>query len=544
VLAADNGRPIRRARVLATAPQLPQGRGTLTDEAGAFALTGLPEGRYTLTVSKTGFITLAYGQRRPLQAGTPLQLGATQELTGIEFRLPRGSVITGRIFDETGEPVPGTSVRALRYQYAQGSRQLVPAGAADTDDQGTYRIWGLNPGEYYISALTRKLMGVGRGGPGPLGGRGSPAGGPGALAAQALEARGLLGGGSDSDAVAYAPTYYPGVPSVNEARSVSVALGAEARDIDFGLLLVRTSRVSGRVTNPDGSPTSTGNVALIPDTGPRGRGAVGGTYGARLRWDGAFVIANVPPGRYTLRARGGDGAVAQFGVQTLAVTDGDLTDVAVVLAPAGSVSGTVTFETARSVQPPDPTGIRIAALPADDSGFGPNPSTRVNEDRQFMLDGLAAGGHLIRAQGSPRGWMLKAVLVDGRDVIDTPLDIRSGQRVSSVTLVFTDNLSEVGGTVTDERGNPMTDYTVLAFPSDPTHWRPMARQIMTARPDQNGRFQIRGLPSGDYFLTPVDPTEPGEWFEPSFLERHSTGAARVRVGEGDVKTQDFTIAIR
>lgn len=175
VLAADNGRPIRRARVLATAPQLPQGRGRLTDEAGAFDLTGLPEGRYTLTVSKTGYITLAYGQRRPLQAGTPLQLGATQELAGIEFRLPRGSVITGRILDETGEPVPGSTVRALRYQYAQGSRQLVPAGAADTDDQGTYRIWGLNPGDYYISALARTSMGAA---PGLLGGRGGPRGAP------------------------------------------------------------------------------------------------------------------------------------------------------------------------------------------------------------------------------------------------------------------------------------------------------------------------------------------------------------------------------
>jgi len=546
VLAADNGRPIRRARVLATSPQLPQGRGTLTDEAGAFDLTGLPEGRYTLTVSKTGFITLAYGQRRPLQAGTPLQLGATQELTGIEFRLPRGSVITGRILDETGEPVPGSTVRALRYQYTQGNRQLVPAGAAETDDQGTYRIWGLNPGEYYISALARTFMGAGRGGPGPLGGRGGPPGPPpGSFAAQALEARGLVPGNpSDSDPIAYAPTYYPGVPAVNEARPVSVALGAEARDIDFGLLLVRTSRVSGRVVNPDGSPSSTGNVVLVPDTGQRGRGALGGTYGARFRGDGAFAIANVPPGRYMLRARGGGDAQAQFGAQTLTVTDGDLTDVVVVLAPSGSLSGTVTFEAARSAQPPDPTTIRIAALPADDSGFGPNPSSRVTEDRQFVLEGVAAGGHLIRTQGSPRGWMLREVLVDGRDVIDTPLDIRSGQRVSSVTLVFTDNLSEVGGTVTDDRGNPMTEYTVLAFSSDPTYWRPMARQIMTARPDQNGRFQIRGLPAGEYFLTPVDPTEPGEWFEPSFLERHRTGAARVRVGEGDVKTQDFTIAIR
>src|SRR5207247_3029403 len=74
VLAADNGRPVKRARAYVSAPELPEGRATLTDDNGIFDLTALPAGRYTLNVSKTGFVGLSYGQRRPLQAGTPLQL--------------------------------------------------------------------------------------------------------------------------------------------------------------------------------------------------------------------------------------------------------------------------------------------------------------------------------------------------------------------------------------------------------------------------------------------------------------------------------------
>ena len=101
MLAADNGRPVKRARVFVTAAELPGGRGTLTDDNGVFELTELPAGRYTLTVSKTGFVSLSYGQRRPLQAGTPLQLADGQQLNGIEFRLPRGSVIAGHVLDET-----------------------------------------------------------------------------------------------------------------------------------------------------------------------------------------------------------------------------------------------------------------------------------------------------------------------------------------------------------------------------------------------------------------------------------------------------------
>jgi carboxypeptidase family protein len=137
--------------------------------------------------------------------------------------------------------------------------------------------------------------------------------------------------------------------------------------------------------------------------------------------------------------------------------------------------------------------------------------------------------------------MLKSVVVDGRDVIDTPVEVRSGGKLTGVSLVFTDMLSEVTGTVTDDRGPPFTEYTVLAFSADPALWRAQTRHIMTARPDQNGRYQLRGLPPGEYFLTTVDPAEQGEWFEPSFLEAHRAGASALSLGEGDIKTHDFKL---
>ena len=85
---------------------------------------------------------------------------------------------------------------------------------------------------------------------------------------------------------------------------------------------------------------------------------------------------------------------------------------------------------------------------------------------------------------------------------------------------------------------------MLAFPTDSTLWRPQARQIMTARPDQTGKFRIRGLPPGEYYLATVDPAEQGEWFEPAYLEDHRAGAARVTLSENDVKTQDFHVVVK
>ena len=64
---------------------------------------------------------------------------------------------------------------------------------------------------------------------------------------------------------------------------------------------------------------------------------------------------------------------------------------------------------------------------------------------------------------------------------------------------------------------------------------------MTARPDQTGKFTIRGLPAGEYYLVTVDPAEPGEWFDSGYLEDHRQGSVRVIVNDGETKTQDFKI---
>jgi hypothetical protein len=543
VIAADNGRPVKRARVFVTAAELPGGRGMLTDDSGVFDLTELPAGRYTLTVSKSGFVSLSYGQRRPLQAGTPLQLADGQQLKGIEFQLPRGSVIGGRVLDEDGEAMPGVMVRVMRYQYQQGERRLTPAGTGQTDDKGQYRVWGLMPGDYYVNATAR---GGPMGGPfGAFGGFGGP-GGPGG----GFGGRGGRGGGqgaaqpNDQEQINYAPTYFPGVPSVDEAKPVTVGLSQEVLDINFNMQLVRVARLAGHVTNPDGSPVSSGNVSLTPDAAGGGRGGQLGTnYGGRINWDGAFAIGNVPPGRYTLRARGNDSDPPEFASIPVTVNGADADDISVILNPGGTISGTVSF-TGTVGATPDLSQFRVTAPSADQSELGPQPNARVGKDGTFVLNGLAAGTHFIRSAGASRGFILKSVSINGHAITDEPLQLRSGETIANVTVVFTDQQSEVNGTLTNEQGAPAPDYTVLAFSTDSSLWRPQSRQIMTARPDQTGKYRIRGLPAGQYYLAAVDPAEQGEWFNPVYLDEHRAGAARVTLADGDIKTQDFKVAQR
>jgi len=546
VLAADNGRPVKRARVFAAAAELPGGRGVMTDDAGTFDLTELPAGRYTLTVAKSGFVSLSYGQRRPLQAGTPLQLADGQQLKGIQFQLPRGSVISGHVLDEDGDAMPGVTVRVMRYQYLQGQRRLTPAGTGQTDDKGLYRVWGLMPGDYYVTANARGGGPgggpfAGLGGPGGAGGRGGGGGGGGG--GGRFGGPGGPGDPSAQEPINYAPTYYPGAPSVNEAKPVTLGLSQELLDISFNMQLVRVARLSGIVSNPDGTPVTSGNVNLMADTGGARGNQIGMNFGGRIQWDGSFTINSVAPGRYILRARGDDADTPQFAALPVTVNGDDLSDLTVVLSEGATISGTISFLPGSSPVP-DFTQFRITAPATDQSDVGPQANARVDKEGHFTISGVSAGAHLIRPSNGSRTWVLKSVTVGDRDMTDTPFQVRGGQDLADVTVVFTDKQSEISGTLTTESGTPVPEFTVLAFPTDAALWRPQARQIMTARPDQTGKYRIRGLPPGDYYLATVDPSEQGEWFEPAYLDEHRAGATRLVLGEGDVKTKDFKVTLR
>src|SRR5207237_9639379 len=142
-----------------------------------------------------------------------------------------GSVVGGRVLDEDGDPMPGVMVTVQRYQYLQGDKRLVPAGTSQTDDKGQYRVWGLMPGDYYVNASARNFAGFG--GRGRRGGNAGPAG-PGLFVGGFAGGFGGRGGAAPQaptpggeEAVAYVPTYFPGVSSVAEARPVTAGVGGE-----------------------------------------------------------------------------------------------------------------------------------------------------------------------------------------------------------------------------------------------------------------------------------------------------------------------------
>jgi hypothetical protein len=515
VLSADSGSPVRRAQVRLASAELRENRMTSTDEDGRYEFRTLSAGRYTLNVSKSGYVTLQYGQRRPLEPGKPLDVAEGQTVDKADFSLPRGSVIVGRVTDEYGEPISDAVLQAMRYQYNSGQRRLMSTGRqAVSDDIGQFRIFGLPPGTYVVSATIRT---------------------------------GGMFANSDDNTSGYAPTYYPGTASVAEAQRLSLALGQELAGVAFSLIPARMSRITGTVVNSQGQPLGGGMVVLRTDLAGSMMMNVGN--GGQTGPDGNFTIANVAPGEYVLqvvsrpRQAMAAGLDAESASVPVTINGQDLTGLTIVTSRGASVAGRVVFQS-KSAPPTSRASLQVVASSTgpDMVQMGRAPGDgRVAENGSFELRGLS-GPRLIRVTNVPSGWALKSVTLNGTDITDSPYEFKGEGTITGLEIVLTDRLTDLSGTVKDSRSQPLRDYVVVTFPDDSAQWD-RSRFIRTGRPDQDGTFEIKGLPPGRYLAVALESLEQGAENDPDLLEQVRQSAKGFSLTDGQTLSIDLGLTV-
>jgi len=247
----------------------------------------------------------------------------------------------------------------------------------------------------------------------------------------------------------------------------------------------------------------------------------------------------------------------------LGVNGQPVTGIVLNLQPGMHVSGRIEFQGTTSQPPADLTRVRVTLAARGSQGFdmGGTPAAQIDAQGRFTITGVAPGRYTVSASapmgggqsqnqqpGGGRGggtaagsgqWLLKSAMVNGRDVLDFPLEIGPNQEVTNAVLSFTDRTQELSGTIQDAQGRPSADYTIILFPSDTRYWMPAARRIISTRPGTDGKFSFRNLPAGDYRLTAVTDVEPGEWFDPNFLGQLGGVSIPIQISEGEKKVQDL-----
>lgn len=520
VMAAGTGTPIRRAQVRALSMEGRGGGVTSTDSEGRYEIKELPAGRYNVTASKGSFVQGSFGQRRPGEPGTPIELADGQTADRVNFALSRGSVIAGRIVDDGGEPVSGTMVSAMRYQFMGGSRRLMPGGGEGstgrTDDQGMFRLYGLPPGDYYVSANNRNNMMM------------------------------VAPGVNNTEPDGFAPTYYPGTPNLSDASRVTVKAGQEMTGANFALIIARMARIRGRAVSSNGQPVANAMLMLNPAEPAMGMNM--NMMNAMIAADGSFQFANVAPGRYnlSLRPSGMASASAEIGMMTVTVGNEDIDNLMLTTA-IGAIARGVVMTDDGSAPPFRPDQVSIFPGPVDPmSGvFVMSGQNRINDDYTFELTGLS-DRRLLRAnvgQAQVTGWYLKSVMFEGEDITDSGMEFTPGRSYDGLQVVFTQKATDLSGVVMDERNKPVLDATVVVFPADPQRWNFGSRYIRSLRPDTNGRYTIKSLPPReDYLVIAVQNLESGQGSDPEFLTRAKEEAKPFSLNEGETKAVDIKLS--
>ena len=547
VLSDDRpARPLRRARVRLAGSEMSIARAIVTNEDGTFVFERLSPDDYTITAAKDGYVTISWGATRPGRQGRTIVL-SRGETRSVTVHLPRGSVITGKIADAQGQPVPGVRIDVLsdRFVPSAGERRLMPAGLPTvTDDRGVYRVFDLPAGDYLVTAhvfstldrdavlqvlsaqeVRRALADLQEAGPQAQPGIPKPA-----PYKPITEPRLSVG---------FAPVFYPGTVVRSRAVTVTVGPGEQRAGVDFDVQYVPTATVSGTVpVSPGGRIPS---VALIPDTDVAEPDSV---RVHSVSGDGAFIFTGVPPGRYKVLARGFLRAPGSLDAPTWFVTeiivDGeDVTGLSLPLQTGLTISGRITY-TGSERRNPRAAQFQLPLVLAM-RGIEFAPAVRIEADGRFSVEGVMPGTYrLQRVEGlrSPldRMW-LKSVIVNGRDILDAPIELR--QSAEDAVVTWSDRVSEISGVVTDSRGTVQPGQTVVLFATDRSSWFFNSRRIAAGRTNAQGRYRIVNLPAGEYYAVAASDLDEGDWFDPVVLEQLARRATLVRLEEDEQNSLDI-----
>lgn len=489
---SDDGRPVTNATIVTQAVTgTPAGRPARVDAEGKFAFEDLPAAVYIIIATAPGYIDQSTSLGDPSQWPRHL-IGAQLKIIMI-----KGGVITGTVMNAKGEPVVGVPVSASpANDLPASSFNLVGLGtAAETDDRGIYRIYGLLPGQYIVTA----------GGGGPFG---------------ALSASGF-----DLDV----PTFYPSATR-DTAVPVSVRGGEETTGIDIKYRGLEGHSVSGVVTGVvEGSASVVGVTIMLSPAGTTSILSL--TFANPVDQRRVFSFNAVADGEYDLLASFQPGVNENplVGTKRVTVRGGDVTGIELKLASLASIAGTLALD---PIKPEDKCDKRASELieivittPRDEpkkagsqigtqlfGGFGGT----LNAKGEFTARSLEAGKYRLGIALPTEAWYVRAITAPAppppraaQPAATTPrpgdawqgvITLKSGERVGPVSIVIGQDAAGLRGRVAVTPETPIpAGLRVHLIPEERERADNVLRYSETLV-SSDGSFTLTNLAPGRYFI--------------------------------------------
>jgi hypothetical protein len=535
---------------------------TITDAEGRYYFPKLGPGQYRITAGGGGFVRTEYGQKRTNGSGLPITIAANQQVTDATIPMTPTGSISGRITDASGQPVVLADVYALKAAYQENQRAFVRILSAKTDDRGEYRMFWLSPGLYYVYVIVPDGTNVDN-----LIMNSDGLDTQATLNANNSQLRDVLSrpiGTGAAPNEAHVPVYYPTVTDPQQARAIDVRAGSDVRGLDITAVRVITRSIRGTVFNGvtrqlPGQGTQA-QVRLIP-TDPAQQG-IGGPVNMET---GAFEINRVPPGNWLLytqmRPQGATPAQVMWGSMPIEIRDRDITDISLAAVAGVPLTGRVVLEE-KTTTPTSVAGMAIGIRPEPLVSQGqPSQATLVAGDGSFSFAALPPAKYRVYAipmlspnnpgllNGMPRmpdalmnlNPYVKSIRVGGSDVLESGVNFAVGSGQLEMEVVLGTNAGAIDGRVLNENKQPVDAAIVGLIPASLSMRGFRMDMYKTASTNAAGKFEIRGLPPGEYKIFSWEDIDKTMIIDPDFMKIYDNLGKTIQIGEGEKPTLDLAV---
>lgn len=507
------GKPLRKVGVQFTLHGEPNNdeHSTMTDAEGVFEVENLKPGRYRVLLDRAGYVPL----EKRSWFGVNMNLRSAEDAKNLVLHMQAAAVITGKIVDSDGDPIPNASVEAMPPGPGR-SRMAGFAGFGNTNDLGEFRISNLRPGKYVLMVTAT---------------------GRARLSKPADPQK-----DSSKTSLNYVPTYYPATLDKSQAVVLELHPGDET-PVSFTPLQSQTFSIRGTVAKPAGAMMV--QILLRPQDGGEMQ------QNTSVAEDGPFEFHDLLPGVYTAYLMAMDASVMADLQQgrapqmqmmrlgrPLEITNANLEGVRLAPESPGRVRGRFRMDNGQKI---DWTQLGLMLTPVDfssqfmtsemSSGFS---MARANADGSFDFPNVVAGEYRMAVtSNSPalQDYFTKAVNLDGKDVGDTGFSVSGGSY--ALEVVVGSEGGTIEGTVVDAKGNPVPDATVLGVPAGERGKR--FDLFGRATTDDRGRFRLRGLIPAEYTVLAWEEMDE-DTQDPEVLKSYQDRGQLVQVGEGATKS--------
>ena len=478
-----------------------------TDADGVYKLEGVPPGKYVVNPSAPALVN------DNAKRSGEMTVAEGEVTEGVDFEVSSGGVVTGKLTDAEGRPIIG---ERIALKFLDGPDDSPVSGAASfgnrmytTDDRGIYRIFGLRPGRYIVSA------------------------------------------GKESDQIASfltqrakrVQTYYPGVTEESKAKPVQVTAGSEASGVDIQFsstdkgfvisgrvldsqnkapianAMVAYARVK-KVTTDQTNATDDDDADIHISTSGAAVSVLPGGF-TTTNEKGEFRFNAVSPGNYKLEATSIGAFAGTGGSQFYAdpvffeVSSSNLDKLELKVHRGAAIAGVVVIESADSQDSLDRYGQLVLMAMVIDSATKSFSSGNaiVGADGTFRLGGLKAGKVSFRTFSmSARKPGILRIERNGVEV-QSALEIQPNEEINGLRVILAPATNAIRGRVTVQGGalpkGAQISVRARLAGSMSSDSNTDGDPGQTADVSPNGSFVLESLLPGTYELL-VSASVPGE----------------------------------